>query len=73
MAAMSVKTRRLDVAALCLGHMGLARGARGTAMATYFNITAYLALRRAQKQGLPPEVQCATLAVQLGMLVCRTT
>lgn len=29
MAAMSVKTRRLDVAALCLGHMGLARGARG--------------------------------------------
>ncbi|CAJ0941152.1 unnamed protein product, partial [Mesorhabditis belari] len=54
MAAMSVKTRRLDVASLCLGHMGLARAAR--------------ALRRSQRQGDVTEVQCATLAIQLGML-----
>ncbi|CAJ0578875.1 unnamed protein product, partial [Mesorhabditis spiculigera] len=43
-----------DVASLCLGHMGLARAAR--------------ALRRSQRQGDPPEVQCATLAIQIGMI-----
>eukprot|EP00116_Pleurobrachia_bachei_P006764 sb/3467026/ len=57
MAKMCVKTRRLDVAALCLGHMGHARGAN--------------ALRdSAHEPELNARV--AMLALQLGMLVsCR--
>ena len=54
MAKMCVKTRRLDVAALCLGHMGHARGAqalRDCAHETELN------------------ARVAMLAIQLGMLV----
>ena len=54
MAKMCVKTRRLDVASLCLGHMGHARGAQ--------------ALRDvADEPELNARV--AMLAIQLGMLV----
>lgn len=54
MARMCVKTRRLDVARVCLGNMGNARAAK--------------ALKEAE--GEPePEAQVAMLAVQLGMLV----
>ncbi|VDM46423.1 unnamed protein product [Toxocara canis] len=55
MAQMCVKTRRLDVALVCLGNMGHARGAR--------------ALRKAMKSGAPQEVQVAILAIQLGLIV----
>ncbi|RCN25692.1 hypothetical protein ANCCAN_28593, partial [Ancylostoma caninum] len=54
MASMSVKTRRLDVAAVCLGNMKNIRGAR--------------ALRKAQEAGESEAIQCAVLAVELGML-----
>uniref|UniRef100_A0A914XUQ0 Anaphase-promoting complex subunit 4-like WD40 domain-containing protein n=1 Tax=Plectus sambesii TaxID=2011161 RepID=A0A914XUQ0_9BILA len=53
MAQMCVKTRRLDVAAVCMGNMGHARGAR--------------ALRRVIRAETQPEVRVATLAVQLGL------
>jgi intraflagellar transport protein 140 len=56
LAKMCVKTRRLDVAGVCLGHMGNARGA--------------MALRIAlTDQTLPFEAKLAVLAVHLGMLV----
>lgn len=51
---MCVKTQRLDVAKVCLGHMGHARGAR--------------ALREAEQEP-EPEARVAVLAIQLGMLV----
>lgn len=54
MAKMCVKTKRLDVAALCLGNMGHARGAR--------------ALRCAMKEP-QLDARVAMLALQLGMLV----
>uniref|UniRef100_A0A0N5BFM1 ANAPC4_WD40 domain-containing protein n=1 Tax=Strongyloides papillosus TaxID=174720 RepID=A0A0N5BFM1_STREA len=54
MAKMCVKTRRLDVAAVCLGNMGYAMGAK--------------ALREVIKKDVPDEVKVAMLAVQLGML-----
>ena len=54
MAKMCVKTRRLDVAALCLGHMGHARGAH--------------ALRESAKEP-ELNARVAMLAIQLGMLV----
>ncbi|KAL3995510.1 hypothetical protein ACH3XW_26090 [Acanthocheilonema viteae] len=54
MAHMCVKTRRLDVALVCLGNMGNACGAR--------------ALRKSMQNGDPLEVQVATLAIQLGLL-----
>lgn len=54
MAKMCVKTKRLDVAALCLGNMGHARGAR--------------ALRYAMKEP-ELDARVAMLALQLGMLV----
>lgn len=54
---MCVKTQRLDVARVCLGHMGHAQGAR--------------ALREAQQEP-EPEARVAMLAVQLGMLVSET-
>ncbi len=54
MARMCVKTKRLDVAAVCLGNMGNARGAK--------------ALRESSKE--PEfDARVALLAVQLGMLV----
>lgn len=52
---MSVKTRRLDVAVVCLGNMRNVRGAR--------------ALRKSQEAGDSEALQCAALAVELGMLV----
>ncbi|KAK0394620.1 hypothetical protein QR680_000840 [Steinernema hermaphroditum] len=54
MAHMCVKTRRLDVAAVCLGNMGHARGAR--------------ALRKAIRSGASVEEQVAVLALQLGLV-----
>ena len=54
MARMCVKTKRLDVALVCLGNMGNARGAR--------------ALRESQKEH-EYEARVAMLAIQLGMLV----
>lgn len=56
MARMCVKSRRLDVARVCLGNMGNARAAR--------------ALREAEKEP-EVEAQVAVLATQLGMLVRR--
>ncbi|XP_034526545.1 intraflagellar transport protein 140 homolog isoform X2 [Ailuropoda melanoleuca] len=53
MARMCVKTQRLDVAKVCLGNMGHARGAR--------------ALREAEREP-EPEARVAMLAIQLGML-----
>ncbi|XP_041061995.1 intraflagellar transport protein 140 homolog isoform X3 [Carcharodon carcharias] len=53
MARMCVKTRRLDVAKVCLGNMGHARGAR--------------ALREAEQEP-ELDARVAMLAVQLGML-----
>ncbi|XP_078096576.1 intraflagellar transport protein 140 homolog isoform X2 [Mustelus asterias] len=53
MAKMCVKTRRLDVAKVCLGNMGHARGAR--------------ALREAEQEP-ELDARVAMLAVQLGML-----
>lgn len=51
---MCVKTHRLDVAKICLGHMGHARGAK--------------ALREAEQE--PEQAaRVAVLAIQLGMLV----
>lgn len=56
MARMCVKTQRLDVAKICLGNMGHARGAK--------------ALREAEQEP-EQEARVAMLAVQLGMLVNR--
>nr|XP_006204453.1 intraflagellar transport protein 140 homolog isoform X1 [Vicugna pacos]XP_031542965.1 intraflagellar transport protein 140 homolog isoform X1 [Vicugna pacos]XP_031542966.1 intraflagellar transport protein 140 homolog isoform X1 [Vicugna pacos] len=53
MARMCVKTQRLDIAKVCLGHMGHARGAR--------------ALREAEQEP-ELEARVAMLAIQLGML-----
>lgn len=55
LARMCVKTRRLDVAAVCLGHMGNARAARALRLAVNNN-------------SLPIEAKVAVLATQLGML-----
>ncbi len=52
---MCVKTQRLDVAAVCLGNMAHARGAR--------------MLRKVVTSEKQTEVQVALLAVQLGLLV----
>jgi intraflagellar transport protein 140 len=54
MAQMCVKTRRMDVAEVCLGNMGNARGAA--------------ALRDAKKDGYSPEAAIGVLAIQLGLL-----
>lgn len=56
MARMCVKTQRLDVAKVCLGNMGHARGAR--------------ALREAEQEP-EQEAKVTMLAIQLGMLVGR--
>lgn len=55
MALMCVKTRRLDVALICLGNMGNARAAR--------------AVRDVMDSGEPNEIQIAYLAIQLGLYV----
>jgi len=55
MAQMCVKTQRTDVAAVCLGNMGHARGAR--------------ALREAMAKYPEKEVHLGVLAMQLGMTV----
>lgn len=52
-----MKTRRLDVARVCLGNMGNARAAK--------------ALKEAETE-TEPEAQVAMLAIQLGMLVSYT-
>lgn len=53
---MCVKTQRMDVAAVCLGNMGNARGAK--------------ALRKVlQNSSAEPEAKVAMLAIQLGMTV----
>lgn len=57
MARMCVKTQRLDVAKICLGHMGHARGAK--------------ALREAEQEP-EQQARVAVLAIQLGMLVNPT-
>jgi len=54
LARMCVKTKRLDVASVCLGHMKHARGA--------------MALREAMKEP-ELEARVAMLAVQLGLTV----
>ena len=56
MAKMCVKSRRLDVASVCLGNMGHARGAR--------------ALREAMKEP-ELDAKVAILAMQLGLKVGR--
>lgn len=56
LARMCVKTKRLDVAGVCLGHMGNAKAAR--------------ALKQAMNdEYLPEEAKLAVLAIQLDMLV----
>jgi len=54
MAKMCVKSRRLDVASVCLGNMGHARGAK--------------ALRESMKEP-ELDAKVATLALQLGLFV----
>lgn len=54
MAKMCVKSRRLDVAYVCLGNMGHARGAK--------------ALREAHREA-ELDARVATLAIQLGLFV----
>ena len=54
MAKMCVKTRRLDVAQVCLGNMGHARGAK--------------MLRESAKEP-EMDARVAVLAIQLGLLV----
>lgn len=56
LARMCVKMKRLDVAGVCLGHMGDARAARALRLAV-------------GDKSLPIEAKLAVLAVQLGMLV----
>ena len=56
MAKMCVKTRRLDVASVCLGNMGNARGAK--------------ALREAMKEP-ELDARVAVLAIHLGMEVTK--
>ncbi|KAF5302514.1 hypothetical protein FQR65_LT00886 [Abscondita terminalis] len=55
LARMCVKTRRLDVASVCLGHMGNASAARALRLAMADNT-------------LPLEAKLAVLAIQLNML-----
>ncbi|KAK9885497.1 hypothetical protein WA026_010990 [Henosepilachna vigintioctopunctata] len=55
LAKMCVKTRRLDVAGVCLGHMGNARAARNLRLAI-------------ADSSLPLEAQLAVLAIELDML-----
>lgn len=56
LARMCVKTRRLDVATVCLGHMGNAKAARALRLAI-------------NDDTLPQECKVAVLAIHLGLLV----
>lgn len=56
MAKMCVKTRRIDVALVCLGHMRNARAAN--------------AVRDSIQRNEHLDLQAASLAIQLDMLVC---
>ena len=56
MAKMCVKTRRLDVAMVCLGNMGHGRGAK--------------MLREVMKEP-QLDARVAVLAIQLNLLVCH--
>lgn len=56
LARMCVKTRRLDVAGICLGHMGNAKAARALRLAT-------------ADSSLPLEAKVAVLAIHLDMIV----
>lgn len=58
LAKMCVKMKRLDVAGVCLGHMGDAKAARAVRLAV-------------GDKTLPVEAKLAVLAIQLGMLVSR--
>ncbi|KAJ8931389.1 hypothetical protein NQ314_015707 [Rhamnusium bicolor] len=58
LARMCVKTRRLDVAGVCLGHMGNAMAARALRLAV-------------ADESLPQEAKVAVLAIHLGMLCER--
>lgn len=58
LAKMCVKMKRLDVAGVCLGHMGDARAARALRIAV-------------GNRTLPQEAKLAVLAVQLGMFVSK--
>ncbi|KAL1494371.1 hypothetical protein ABEB36_009980 [Hypothenemus hampei] len=55
LARMCVKTRRLDVAIVCLGHMGNAKAARALRLAI-------------NDDSLPQEAKLAVLAIHLGLL-----
>lgn len=57
MARMCVKTRRIDVARICLGNMQNARAAR--------------TLRRYIEEGMSIDMQSAMLAIELNMIVSR--
>ena len=57
MARMCVKTKRLDVAMVCLGNMG--------------NAVAAQAVRECQRKESDLNVQVAMLAIQIGMYVSR--
>lgn len=56
LAKMCVKTRRLDVAIVCLGHMGNANAAKALRLAI-------------ADDSLPQEAKVAVLAIHLGLLV----
>lgn len=56
LARMCVKTKRLDVAGVCLGHMGNAMAARALRLAMV-------------DDSLPHEAKVAVLAVHLGLFV----
>lgn len=58
LARMCVKTKRLDVAGVCLGHIGNARAARALRLAV-------------ADDSLPYEAKLAVLAIQLNMLVTK--
>ena len=61
MAKMCVKTKRLDIADVCLGNMGHARGARAVREAVEAHSDADGNIRE-------PDVCAAVVAVQLGLL-----
>ena len=58
MARMCVKTKRLDVAMVCLGNMGNAAAAK--------------AVRESQEQEPELNAQVAMLAIQIGMYVSKS-
>lgn len=69
MASMAVKTRRLDVVQVCLGHMKNIRGARALRQAQLDGSFFPLLFEKSSIPGENAELQCAAVAVQLGMIV----